>query len=572
MASYESKSKKIRKNWIQMDALHTGIGWTLEDLEKPQILVDDAYGESHPGSKHLSKLSEQASIGIWEKGGRPARFTVTDLCDGWAQGHDGMNYILASREFICNMIELHASVIPWDGMILVAGCDKSVPAHLMAASRINIPTVFIPGGSMRISPNMGTSLTNVSEIGRGDITSEIEIRNYRLTGCPSCGACQFMGTASTMQCMAEALGMALPGSALLPTSLRDILDWSRKAGYAVMNLVDKNITPKDILTPEAFKNAIVIHAAIGGSTNAMIHLPAIAHELGYELDPDLFDELNHKIPHICNITPSGKYPTELLWYAGGIPMVQLALKDYLDLDVMTVTGKTLKENLEELENEGFFERVIGYLNNYGLKREDIIKPVKETKLFGSVAVLKGNIAPEGAVIKYSAVNKNMWHYIGPAKVYNSEEECYEAVVNGKVEPGMVLFIRYEGPQGSGMPEMLMTTEAIAVDPKLNDSVVLITDGRFSGGTRGPCVGHVSPEAIVGGPIAFIEDGDLIELDIENRKLNVVGINGKRCTNEEIEKIFNERKLKWKEPERKRKGVFKLYTDHAVSAMKGAYIE
>lgn len=572
MKSYIQRSKDVRKLWIQSDALHTGIGWNLEDLEKPQILVEDAYGESHPGSYHLSTLSEQVRIGIYEKGGRPARFTTTDICDGWAQGHDGMNYILAQREILCNMVELHASVIPWDGMVLISSCDKAIPAHLMAAGRINIPTIFVPGGSMRPGPNMATSLTKVSEIGRGDITSEKEINNYRLTGCPSCGACQFMGTASTMQCMAEALGMALPGSALIPATLRDILDWSRKAGRKIMELVKKNITPRDILTPAAFRNAIIVHAAIGGSTNAMIHLPAIAHEVGYDLDIELFDELNHKIPHICNITPSGEYTTELLWFAGGIPMVQLALKDYLDLDAMTVTGKTLRENLEDLEREGFFERVIGYLHNYGLERKDVIKPVSETKLIGSVAVLRGNIAPEGAVIKYSAVPQNMWHHIGPARVFNSEEEAYKAVVEGKIDPGMVLFIRYEGPRGSGMPEMLMTTEAIAVDPKLNASVVLITDGRFSGGTRGPCIGHVSPEAAVGGPIALVEDGDLIELDIEKRKLNVIGIKGKECPSEVIEEVFKERRAKWQKPQKQRRGVLKLYTEKAVSATKGAYME
>jgi len=363
MQEYVQRSKKVRGMWIQSDALHTGIGWDLEDLEKPQVLVEDVYGESHPGSYHLLALSEQVRIGVFEKGGRPARFTVTDICDGWAQGHNGMNYILASREIMCNMVELHASVIPWDGMVLISSCDKSIPAHLMAAARVNIPAILMPGGSMRPAPYMSTSLTNVSEIGKGIITSNSQINNYRLTGCPSCGACQFMGTASTMQCMAEALGMALPSSALIPSTQRDILELSRKTGRTIMRLIKEGITPKDIMTPASFKNAMVIHAAIGGSTNAMIHLPAIAHELGFDLDIGLFDEINHKIPHICNITPSGKYPTELLWFAGGVPMVELLLKDYLDLDVLTVTGKTLKENLKQLEEEGFFDRVLGYLYN-----------------------------------------------------------------------------------------------------------------------------------------------------------------------------------------------------------------
>lgn len=340
-----------------------------------------------------------------------------------------------------------------------------------------------------------------------------------------------------------------------------------------MELVNKGITAKHILTPDAFHNAVVVHAAIGGSTNAMLHLPAVAHELGIELRPEKFDELNHKIPHIGNIYPSGEYPTEALWFAGGIPMVEWLLRDFLNLDVMTVTGKTLRENLQDVKNDGFFERVEGYLRNYELRREQVIRPLESTKEMGSIAVLKGNIAPEGAVIKYAAVAEDMRYHVGPARVFNSEEDCYYCVVGDRVNPGDVLIIRYEGPRGSGMPEMVMTTEAMLCDSRLAGSTVLLTDGRFSGATRGPAVGHISPEAAIGGPIALVEDGDLIELDVANRRLNVVGIAGRRCGQSEVEETFADRKSHWMLPKfEPRKGVYKKYTDRASSAMKGAYLE
>jgi dihydroxy-acid dehydratase len=570
------KSKQERALWSQFDALQLGMDWDEEDINKPQILIDDVYGESHPGSSHLKELTKQASIGVFEAQGRPGQYHITDICDGCAQGHDGMNYVLASREIIADMVEIHGSFMSWDGMILISSCDKSIPAHLKAAARLDIPTIFIPGGSMRPAPYMSTSIKageiSLREKRKDNILPE-EVRNFKLTGCPSVGACQFLGTASTMQCMAEALGLALPGSAVAPATMRDILALSRRAGRQIMELVKKGITASQILTPEAFYNAIKVHAAIGGSTNAMLHLPSIAAELGMELKPEIFDEINRKIPHIGNIYPAGKYPTEAFWFAGGIPMVQWMLRDYLNLDVMTATGKTLGENLQFIKDDGFFERNIGYLYNYNLKREDLIKPVESTSEMGSIAVLKGNIATEGAVIKYAAVSENMLKHTGPAKVFNSEEECYNAVVEERIEPGTVLIIRYEGPRGSGMPEMLMTTEAIVCDNKLNGSTVLITDGRFSGATRGPCVGHVSPEAAAGGPIALVEDGDLIELDIPNRGLNIVGVNGVKQSIEDIDRVLALRASNWKpEVNKRRKGVLKRYTEGAVSAMKGAGYE
>lgn len=573
MENIMQKSSFERRLWAQVDALQLGSGWDEEDVVKPQILIEDAYGDSHPGSTHLNQLTEQARSGVLEAGGCPARFHATDICDGCAQGHKGMNFVLASREAICDMVEVHGSMVSWDGLILSSSCDKSIPAHLKAAARLDIPAIFIPGGSMRPGPNMTTSLVagdiSLRQKRKGEI-SDSEVRDYKLTGCPSVGACTFLGTASTMQCMAEALGMALPGSALVPATMRDILSYSRKAGRKIMELVSKAVTPGRIMTREAFVNAIVVHSAIGGSTNATLHLPAIARELGIQLTPDIFDEINHRIPHIGNIFPGGEHLTEAFWFAGGVPMVQFMLREYLNLEVMTVTGKTLGENLEDLQRDNFFNRYLGYLSNYGLKREDVIIPLNKAKEKGSIAVLKGNIAPEGSIVKYAACAEGLRKHKGPARVYNSEEAAYGAVVNNEINPGEIIVIRYEGPRGSGMPEMLMTTEAIVCDRRLNGTVSLVTDGRFSGATRGAAIGHVSPEAAAGGPLALIETGDIIEYDIENRSLNVVGIDGQEIALEEVEKVFSTRKLKKKVlPPPARKGLLKRYTENALSAMEGA---
>ena len=568
------RSTSERRLWAQFDALQLGSGWDEADITKPQILVEDAFGDSHPGSVHLDHLSEHVCRSIYECAGTPGRFHTTDICDGCAQGHDGMNLILASRETICDMIELHAGFCPWDGMVLTSSCDKSIPAHLKAIARVDIPAVFLPGGSMRPGPDMTTSLVagDISlreKLKDSGLTAE-EIRNYKLTGCPSCGACTFLGTASTMQCMAEALGMALPGSALVPATMRDIFAYARASGRAVMNLVKQNIKPSDILTLPAFRNAIIIHAAIGGSTNATLHLPSIARELGLELPVEWFDELGKIVPHIGNLYPSGRQLTESFWFAGGIPAVQLALKDLLDLDVMTVTGQTLGENLAQLEKDGFFTRNLGYLHNYGLQKEDVIFPVEKTTEMGSIAVLKGNLAPEGCVIKYSACAEDMRRLTGPARVYDSEEAAHASIVRGETQPGDILIIRYEGPRGSGMPEMLMTTEAIVCDPRLNGHVSLITDGRFSGATRGAAIGHVSPEAAAGGPLAFVHTGDIITYDVEKRTIDVVGIDGEMVGVEQGTAVLTERsRTETLRPEPERKGVLKKYTKNAPSAMRGA---
>jgi len=568
------RSKKARREWIQIDALSCGTGWDEKDLTKPQILIEDVFGASHPGSYHLNGLAEEASIGVFQEGGRPANFHGTDLCDGWAMLHDGMNYILPSREILCDLVEVHGRVIPWDGVVLISSCDKSVPAHLMAAARLNIPAIHIPGGSNRIGPRMSHSVLvgeTATQMRQGKDVSR-QVRDYTLTACPGFGACQFMGTASTMQCMSEALGMTLPGAALTPASLFDIRRTARRTGEQVMALIQKGIRPADILTPGAFENAIRVHAAISGSTNALIHLPAIAHQLGIHVDEALFDRINRETPYLGNIQPSGKYLSELFWYAGGIPRVQLELADMLDLKVMTVTGKTLEENLAEIEKEGYFRRGEGYLANYHLKREDVILTRDRSKDLGSIAVLKGNLAPEGAVIKFSAVEPDMRVHQGPARVFDHEEDALAAILKGSVEPGSVIILRYEGPRGSGMPEILATTEALVTIPTLSNTAI-VTDGRFSGATRGPCIGHVSPEASRGGPIALIEDGDLIAIDIPSRSLSVIGCRGKPLSPGAVSALLAQRKKNWKLPDlQHNSGVLKRYTRHAASAMKGAYLE
>jgi len=570
----QQQSKGVREDWVQMDALCCGSGWDEEDLGKPQILVEDVAGSSHPGSIHLGSLAEEAAVGIFQEGGTPAHFHGTDICDGWAMLHSGMNYILPSREVLCDLVEVHGRVIPWDGMVVISSCDKSIPAHLMAASRLNIPAIHIPGGSNRMGPRISHSLLvgeTAAKRRRGEDVSS-EVRDYKLSACPGYGACQFMGTASTMQCLSEALGMTLPGAALVPASLFDIRRSARQAGRQVMELAQKGIRPADILTREAFENAIKVHAAIGGSTNALIHLPAIAHELGLEVDAGLFDRLNREIPYLNNIQPSGEYLTELFWYAGGVPRVQMELREKLDLRVMTATGKTLGENLEFIKREGFFRRGEGYLANYKIKREEIIRPSEMSKGHGSIAVLKGNIAPEGAVVKYSAIAPNMLTHEGPARVFNREEDAHKAILQGGIQPGSIILIRYEGPRGSGMPEMLATTEALVTSDRLQNTAI-VTDGRFSGATRGPCIGHVSPEAAQGGPIALVEDGDLILIDIPNRVLSMVGTGGKKMNDRALQALLRERKKKWTPPRLEHpNGILRRYSVQAASAMKGAYLE
>lgn len=561
-----SNFQKVREVAYEMDSLRMGMGWKKKDLEKKQIIIESSYGKSHPGSAHLNKVSRLCSEVVLKEGGYPADYYVTDICDGQAQGHDGINYSLASREMIANMIEIHVNATAFDGGIFIASCDKSVPAHLMGMARTNVPSIFIPGGVMRAGEG-GLTLNQIGTYAamykRNEITKE-QYEEYKEKACPSYGACSFLGTAITMQLLSEALGLALPGSAAIVAASPEHEEYIKKAAKTVLNLVEKNITPKNILTKEAFENAIIVHAAIGGSSNSLLHIPAIANEVGIKITAEDFDRIHRKVPYILNVRPSGKYPADCLSYIGRLPGIMLELRDYLHLDCMTVTGKTVGENLDEFEKN--------YVNNdpYGDILFTVEKPINKE---GSLAVLKGNLAPLGCVIKHSAIQKSQWKQRLKAVVFDCEEDAYNAVINKDIKAGDAVIIRYEGPKGTGMPEMFYTTEAISSDPELNSTVALITDGRFSGATRGPAIGHVSPEAVSGGPIAYIENGDIIEIDIENRAINIVDIDNKNLTLDEVNAILEKRILEKEiKPSKYTKGLLGNYCRNAVSGIEGAYIK
>ncbi|MDK2823921.1 MAG: dihydroxy-acid dehydratase [Clostridia bacterium] len=571
-----NRSKELRKVGPEIDALRQGMDWHQSDLDRTQILIDSTQGSSHPGSYKLNELVAEVEKGVMYRQGKPAQFTVTDICDGIAQGHAGMNYSLVSREIIAGMVEIHARANPIDGLVLISSCDKAIPAHLMVAARLNLPVIHVPGGVMIAGPD-NLTLEQIGTYGMKHYKGEIDddyFQRLSASACPSCGACQFLGTAGTMQVMSEALGLALPGSAIAPQVLKTTKDLAREAGSQIIELVQKGINARDILTYEAFYNAIVVHAAISGSTNALLHLPAIAKEAEIELEAKLFDEINRKVPYIVNTKPAGKYATEFFWYAGGVPAVMLELQEFLYLDVLTCTGKTLKENLENIKKSHWIETNNGYLRKFGLKPEDILYPVNSPiQKQGSIAILTGNIAPEGSVVKHSAIDPKMHVHTGTAKVFQDELSAREAVLTGIIKPGDIVVVPYAGPKGSGMPEMFYTSEAIAANPDLIATTAIITDGRFSGATRGPAVGHISPEAEEGGPIALVEDGDLIKIDIPNRILAIVGIKGEPKKPEEIEKILVERKKAWNKREQgKESGILGIYKKLATSAMSGGYMK
>lgn len=579
----ELKSQEMRKLAPELDPLRIGTGWAPEDLEKPQIIIESTFGDSRPGSGHLDTLVEEVRKGVEQAGGHGARYFCTDICDGESQGTDGINYSLASREIIANMIEIHANATPFDGGVYLSSCDKGLPGNLMGLARVNVPSVVVPGGTMNAGPDMLT----LEQLGmysakyqRGEIDKE-KLDWAKCNACPSCGACSFIGTASTMQIMAEALGLALPGSALMPATSPDLSAYARQAGAQAVRLAQMpHMKPSDIITMDSFENAILVHAAISGSTNCLLHIPAIAHEFGIEITGDTFDKLHRNARYLLDVRPAGRWPAECFYYAGGVPAIMEEIKEHLHLDAMTVTGKTLGENLKELKTNGFYERCDKWLQEFNkryhiqLTKEDIIRPYdKALGTDGSIAILRGNLAPEGAVIKHTACPKEMFHAILKARPFDSEEECLEAVLKHQVQKGDAVFIRYEGPKGSGMPEMFYTSEAISSDKELGKSIALITDGRFSGASTGPVIGHCSPEASDGGPIALVEEGDLIEIDIAERKLNIIGILGEKKSPEEIDRILKERKSNWKPREPKyRKGVLRLFSQHAASPMKGAYLE
>lgn len=569
-------SQKIRKLAPENDPLKIGMGWTVEDLAKPQIMVESTFGDSHPGSAHLDQLVDEVLRGIKEENGKGARYFTTDICDGISQGHDGINYSLVHRDMIANMIEIHGSSIGFDAGVFIASCDKSVPACLMGIGRLDMPAIVVTGGVMDAGPDLLT----LEQIGaysamcrRGEITED-KLTYYKQHACPSCGACSFMGTASTMQIMAEAMGLMLPGTALLPATGRELKEAAYEAGKRSVQLAREGKKASEFVTVKSFENAIMVHAAISGSSNSLLHIPAIAHEFGFEIDADTFDRMHRGAHYLLDIRPAGRWPAQFFYYAGGVPAVMEEIKSMLHLDVMTVSGKTLGENLDELKRNGFYDRCEHYLKQWNLQRNDVIRTFDQPiGSDGTIAILKGNLAPEGSVVKHSAVPQEMHTAMLKARPFNSEEEALEAVLSRDIKPGDAVFIRYEGPKGSGMPEMFYTTEAIASDEKLGTTVALITDGRFSGASKGPAIGHVSPEAADGGPIALVETGDLIEIDIPRRILRIAGIRGELKTEAEIAEILKERKKKWSPPPaRYRSGVLKIYSEHAVSPMKGGYMK
>lgn len=536
-------------------SLFYAAGYSPEELKKPIIGIVNAANEIIPGHVHLDFIAYAAKRGVMHAGGTPVEFPVIGICDGIAMGHEGMRCSLPSREVIADSIELMTNAHQFDGLVLITNCDKIIPGMLMAAARLNIPAVIVSGGPMFSSIYKGESvdLSTVFEwVGKqkkGEI-AEKELEGLEMIACPGCGSCAGMFTANTMNCLSEGLGMAVPGNGTVPAGFDGIRKRiAFKAGVRVVEMVKQGIKARDIMTEKAFENAIVLDLALGGSTNSVLHLTAIANEAGVELPLTKFDELSRKTPTICKLSPASKQHIEDLNRAGGIPAVlkELSRLGLLHLDAMTVMGVTMGELIKDVE----------------ILDRNVIRSVEDPySPRGGLAILWGNLAPDGAVVKESAVKKEMLYHVGKARVFNSEEEAIEAIYGGKIREGDVVVIRYEGPAGGpGMREMLGPTSAIA-GMGLDGSVALITDGRFSGASRGAVIGHVSPEAQRGGPIAIVEEGDEIEIDIPNRKLTL------RVPDEEIKR----RLAQWSPPPSKFKsGYLARYAKLVTSANKGAIL-
>ena len=536
-------------------SLFNALGFTEEERRKPLIGIVSSYNEIVPGHMNLDKITEAVKLAVAEAGGMPVVVPAIAVCDGIAMGHIGMKYSLVTRDLIADSTECLAKAHAFDGMVCIPNCDKNVPGLLMAAARVNIPTVFVSGGPMMAGRVDGhkTSLSSMFEAvgtySAGKI-SEAKLCEYEEKTCPTCGSCSGMYTANSMNCLTEAIGMGLPGNGTIPAVYSARIRLAKKAGYAVMNLIEKNICPRDIMTKDAFMNAMAMDMALGCSTNTMLHLPAIAHEAGVELNMEVANEVSSKTPNLCHLAPAGPTYMEDLNEAGGVlaVMSELVKKNLINTDLITVTGKTIKENLEGVVN----------LN------PEVIRPIENPYMqSGGIAVLKGNIAPDTGVVKKSAVVPEMMVHEGPARVFDCEEDAIEAILGGKIVAGDVVVIRYEGPKGGpGMREMLNPTSAIA-GMGLGSTVALITDGRFSGASRGASIGHVSPEAAVGGPIALIEEGDIISIDIPNNSLNV------KVSDEELAK----RKEKWQPREPKvNTGYLARYRELVTSGNRGAVLE
>ena len=528
----EMNSQQVTKGIARAPhrSLFYAMGYTEEDLQKPLVAVVSAHNEIIPGHFHLDKVAQAVKLGIAASGGTPVEFPVIGICDGIAMNHSGMKYPLASRELIADSIEAMMVGHKFDAMVLIGNCDKIVPGMLMAAARLNVPSVYVGGGPM-LPGKYGGERTDlikgtfeaVGTCAQGKISEET-LTGMEKTACPTCGSCAGLFTANTMNCLVEALGMGLPGNGTIPAPYGQRLALAKKAGQQVMEMVRKNILPRDIMTLQAFRNAITLDMAIGGSTNTVLHLLAIAYEAGVELSLETFDEISAKVPNITKLSPAGQHYLVDLYEAGGISAVlwQLAQARLLAGEQLTITGQTLAENIAGAEV--LDATVIHPLNNPYLQE-------------GGIAILRGNIAPDGAVVKQSAVVPEMLVHEGPARVFESEEEAFEAIMGGKIKKGDVIVIRYEGPKGGpGMREMLSPTAALG-GMGLDKDVALITDGRFSGGTRGAAIGHISPEAAEKGPIAIIQEGDIIQIDMPGRTLNV------KLSGQEIER----RLAGWEKP-------------------------
>ncbi len=529
-------------------------GVTDENMDRPFIGVANSFTDIVPGHLHLNQVAEAVKLGISHAGGVPFEFNTMAICDGIAMNHDGMRYSLASREIVADTVESMAQAHQFDALVLIPTCDKVVPGMLMAAARLDIPSIVVTGGPMMPGEYKGKNvdLIDVYEalgaVNSGKMSEE-DIGELERCACPGAGSCAGLFTANTMACLTEAMGMSLPYCATAHAVSGRKIQIARSSGEQIMELLNRNITPSTIMTQEAFENAVIVDLALGGSTNTTLHLPAIAHELedrGVEVTLELFDSLSREIPHITSISPSGEHTMFDLDKAGGIPAVLKVLQDKIHSELMTCTGKTLKDNIKD--SKVLDQRVIRPLSD----------PVHKE---GGIVVLKGNLAPHGSVIKQGAVDPDMMEHQGPARVFESEEECVKSIFNGEIQEGDVIVIRYEGPKGGpGMREMLNPTSAISgMGIK---SVALITDGRFSGGTRGPCIGHVSPEAMEGGPIAAVREGDLIKIDIPQRKLEF------KVSELEIRKRLKE-VIK---PKREVKGWLARYMRMASSADKGAVLK
>ena len=535
-------------------SLFHALGMTKEEMERPLVGIVSSYNEIVPGHMNIDKIVEAVKLGVAMAGGTPVVFPAIAVCDGIAMGHKGMKYSLVTRDLIADSTECMALAHHFDALVMIPNCDKNVPGLLMAAARVNVPTVFVSGGPMLAGHVKGkkTSLSSMFEAvgsyAAGKFTLE-DVEEFENNACPTCGSCSDMYTANSMNCLTEVLGMGLKGNGTIPAVYSERIKLAKQAGMAVMDMYRKNIRPRDIMTADAFENALTADMALGCSTNSMLHLPAIANECGIKIDLDMVNQISARTPNICHLAPAGHAYMEDLNEAGGIYAVlnELTKKNLLHTDVMTVTGKTMAENIK------------GCIN----KNTDIIRPIDQPySETGGIAVLKGNLAPDRCVVKRSAVAKEMLVHKGPAKVFNSEEEAIAAITGGKIVKGDVVVIRYEGPAGGpGMREMLSPTSAIA-GMGLDKDVALITDGRFSGATRGAAIGHVSPEAVNGGTIAYVQDGDIISIDIPNHSIQLEVSDEELAERKKTTKILVKENLT---------GYLKRYSKMVSSADQGAII-